>query len=80
MQAETNRISFLLPRAAGGGVDAVLISFGMSVSGGAGFNSVFCGDYASFRSSRGVWELHLRFFNQLVARFFVSSGVCFLEV
>jgi len=81
-QADTwfnfTRVSFLLPGVAGGGVDSGFDSFGMGMGGGAGFDSVFGGDHASFRSSGGVWEVYLRFFNYQVARFFRLRECCCL--
>jgi len=68
------RVSFLLPGAAGGGVDSGFDSFTLDVGDGAGFDSVFGGGGASFRSSGGGGELSLGFSTAWSPTFFGSSG------
>ena len=69
------RVSFLLPGAvaAGGGVDSGFDSFGLG-AGGAGFDSVFGGGAAAFRTSGGGGEVSLGFSTAWSPAFFGSSG------
>ena|SRR5258706_7618652 len=71
--------AFMLP---GGGVDSGFDSFDMGMGGGVGFDSVFGGDDASFRSSGGLREVYLCFSTAYsFARFLrVLGSVVALEV
>lgn len=68
------RVSFLLPGAAGGGVDSGFDSFGLDTGGGGDFDSVFSGGGVSFRSAGGGGEVSLGFSTAWSPAFFGSSG------